>query len=177
MSQYLSILSLFHLKHVLCFAMWLKGEDRRNSYTNKIKWNLNYLTLNTVNNYSKCCNSRSNRTLDHPFFLLKVNFHFADADAGTDFLYNLASAGPSLTFIELAPRTPEDRGYNEAVRIMHKLYLAGETTCFILLSISVLLLSFPFYTADCGELFDNFTKLCFYCIQFSRSKEFVYWIN
>ena len=82
----------------------------------------------------------SNRTLDHPFFLLKVNFHFADADAGTDFLYNLASAGPSLTFIELAPRTPEDGGHNEAVRIMHKLYLARETTCFILLSISVLLL-------------------------------------
>ena len=122
----------------------------------------------------KCCNSCSNRTLDRSFFLLKVNFHFADADAGTDFLYNLASAGPSLTFIELAPRTPEDRGYNEAVRIMHKLYLARETTCFILLSISVLLLSFPFYTADCGALFDNFTKLCFYCIQFSRSKEFVY---
>ena len=169
MSQCVSILSLFLLKHVLQLDM---GEDQRNSHTNKMK--SKYLTLNTGNNYSKCCNSRNNRTLDHPFFLLKVNFHFADADAGTDFLYNLASAGPSLTFIELAPRTPEDRGHNEAVRIIHKLYLAREMTCFILLSISVLLLSYPFYTADCGELLDNFTKLCFYCIQFSRSKEFVY---
>ena len=126
--------------------------------------------MNTVNNYSKCCNSRSNRTLDHPFFLLKVNFHFADADAGTDFLYNLASAGPSLTFIELAPRTPEDGGHNEAVRIMHKLYLARETTCFILLSISVLLLSYPSYNADYGELFDNFTKLCFIVYSFQDLK-------
>ena len=137
-------------------------------HTNQIK--SKYLTLNTGNNYSKCCNSRSNRTLDHPFFLLKVNFHFADADCGTDFLYNLASAGPSLTFIELAPRTPEDRGHNEAVRIMHKLYLARETTCFILLSISVLLLSYPSYNADYGELFDNFTKLCFIVYSFQDLK-------